>query len=505
MRLRPAALVFVFLSVGGSVRPAAAQCPDGSSPPCRSGRVAAPPPKSIAVLYFENLSPDTTDAYLADGLTEQVLSHLGRVNRLSVKRVSRLAAHRLRDSVPDYVVALGRVLSVRYIVEGSVRRAGPRLRVSARLVRTRDGIDMWREDYDRVPSDLLLLEDDIARQVARAVTGQLTPSEVTAIGLGGSRDPIAHEHYLRGNFYLSRRTAPAMTRALDEYGSAVAIDSGFVEPLARIGYTYSLCFALGAPCGGLSPDSLLNRARGVSELALARDSNSAEAWLARGSVVFGANDAPSFRLAQRALERSLALAPRNSEAWHVYGVILRAQGEDSAAAVAYHRALEIEPYRPTSLNGLGAAAFFAHDFAASSRWLDSALTLDPAFPLAYHYRARVRILLSDTTGALADAEMFLRLTGSRLIVVTRALVAALRGDTAETRRSLEYIQREVPDDFEGQAALLVALHEYEDALSILERARPLGLTLWGVLRDPELDSLRFHPRFQRLFEETRPR
>ena len=484
----------------------AAQCPDGSQPPCRPSRAAAPAaPNSVVVLYFDNLSPDTADAYLADGLTEALLFRLGQLQRLAVKRASRAVAQRVRDSVPDYAMAIGQLLRVRYVVEGSVRRAGPRVRVSTRLVRAGDGVQIWADEFDRATTDILNLEDELARRVVIGIAGRLAPGDRAALVTAPTRNPEAYMHFLKGNFYLAQRSAPALARAIEEYQSAVRIDSAFVDPLARIGYTYALCFALVAPCGGLSSDALLNRARAVSERALEQDSNSAEAWLARGSVAFGANDAPTFRLAQRALERSLALDPRNSEGWHLYGVILRAEGEDSAAAVAYHRALEIEPYRPTSLNGLGAAAFFAHDLVASGRWLDSALTLDPAFPLAYHYRARVRTLLADTTGALADAEMFLRLTGSRMIVVTRALVAALRGDTAETRRSLEYIRREVSDDFEGQAALLVALHEYDDALTVLERARPLGLTLWGVLRDPELDSLRFHPRFQRLFEETRPR
>ena len=118
-----------------AVKALVAQCPDGSAPPCRPSRVApAPVANSVAVLYFDNLSPDTADAYLADGLTEEITARLGDLPQLQIKRPSRDAVRRLRDTVPDYLVVLGRLLRVRYLVEGSVRRAGTQVLVSARLV-----------------------------------------------------------------------------------------------------------------------------------------------------------------------------------------------------------------------------------------------------------------------------------------------------------------------------------------------------------------------------------
>src|SRR5207247_481023 len=138
--LRRATVVLVLLSVTSTDR-VYAQCPDGAPPPCRTATrpVSVPAPNSVAVLYFDNLSPDTADAYLADGLTEEITSRLGGVQRLQIKRPSRDAARRLRDTVPVYLVAVGRVLRVRYLVEGSVRRAGARVRVSVRLVKAANG------------------------------------------------------------------------------------------------------------------------------------------------------------------------------------------------------------------------------------------------------------------------------------------------------------------------------------------------------------------------------
>src|SRR5207245_6918173 len=135
---------------------------------------------------------------------------------------------------------------------------------------------------------------------------------------------------------------------------------------------------------------------------------------------------------------------------------------------------------------------------------NSALAVDPGLPNAYYLRARLRMLLGDTAGARADAEAYLRLTGNRLIEVINARIAAARGDAAEARRALDQLRRDAQSDWEAHVVILVALHEYADALAILEGVQP-GLELWAILRDPELDSLRSNPRFQRLVEESRPR
>src|SRR5256885_1034686 len=182
-----------------------AQCPDGAPPPCRTATrpVSVPAPNSVAVLYFDNLSADTTDAYLADGLTEEVAARLGDIRRLMVKQASREGVRRLREASPDYRIPMGRAMAVHYLVEGSVRRAGPRVRVVARLVNAANGFRTWGQTYDRATTDLLSLQEDIATEVATAIAGQLAPAERTALAERSTVNPEAHEHFLRGNHYLS--------------------------------------------------------------------------------------------------------------------------------------------------------------------------------------------------------------------------------------------------------------------------------------------------------------
>ncbi len=164
-----------------------AQCPDGSPPPCRAtarrllGTIASA--TSLAVLYFDNLSTDTADAYLADGLTEEITSRLGDVGRLRV--TSRYAVRRFRAGVVPDVTTAGQALGVRYLVEGSVRRAGDRVRVSTRLIDAHTGFRVWGADYDRATRDLLALQEDIAREVAIQIAGRLLRTERAALATSG--------------------------------------------------------------------------------------------------------------------------------------------------------------------------------------------------------------------------------------------------------------------------------------------------------------------------------
>ena len=496
----------------------AAQCPDGSQPPCRPSRAAAPAaPNSVVVLYFDNLSPDTADAYLADGLTEALLFRLGQLQRLAVKRASRAVAQRVRDSVPDYAMAIGQLLRVRYVVEGSVRRAGPRVRVSTRLVRAGDGVQVWADEFDRATSDILNLEDELTRRVLIGIAGRLAPGDRAALVAAPTRDPEAYLHFLQGNFYLAQRSRPAFTRAIEEYTTAARLDPGFTQALGRIGYVYWLLVVYGVAYQGLSAESLLARGLAVTDRAIRQDSSSSDAWLARGALLRGAllqqgaaHDyqvaAHDYRGAQQAFERALALDVGNAEIYHVYGGFLQSIGRDSAATAAYLRAIAIEPIRPITLHALGYLAFLRRDFPDARRSLDSALSLDPALLAALDRRALLRLRLGDFAGAQADLETLWSLTQNTAyrsaIETVLALKYAAAGDTAAARAQLSRLRS---DDVLGKVLILTALHHEDEAVDLLEPLEGLGLELWNRLREPLFDELRVHPRFQQLMERVRPR
>jgi len=509
--MRRALLLVVQLGTLASWR-LSAQCPDGTPPPCRApeARTApTPPPNSVAVLYFDNLSPDTADAYLADGLTEEVTARLGEIQRLQIKRPNRAAVRRLRDSVPD-LAGLGRVLRVRYLVEGSVRRAGQRVRVSVHLVGTVDGFRVWGADYDRGAEDLLSLEEDIAREVATGIAGRLAPAERAVLGARPTRNPAAYHHYLRGNFYIAQRTETAMLRAIEEYEAALRLDPRLVKARARIAYTYALALDGEWRLGGLSPDSELTRGLAAVDRALALDSSDADAWMARGYLMFFRNPR-DLEGAVPAFERAVALDPNNDEAYHQFGYVLWTLGQDSTAVEAFRRALAIDPGRLSTMQHLGWLYLERRQFEVARRWLDSAIAQDPGFLLAYDPRTRLRLLLGDTTGARADAQVLQRLQWDPSIVdAIEAIIAAQRGDTGTAAAHIATVMRQAPDTLAPSpragvalAAVLAAAGDPERSIILLERISPSAY-VWCHLRAPEFDTIRRDPRFERLVAALRP-
>ena len=510
--LRALALL-VQLSIVASYNGLHAQCPDGSTPPCRvqpAGAAPAPSSNSVAVLYLENLSHDTTDAYLADGLTEEITDRLGAIERLQVK--SRSLVRRAQGPAPGDLMTLSRTLRVRYVVEGSVRRSGARVRVSVRLVRAADGFRVWGASFDRGAMDLLAIEADIAREVATAIGGRLLPAEQATLALRPTGHPEAYDHFMRGNYYLERRTPDAGRRAIEEYDAAVRLDPVFVKALARVAHVHAIFLIRGWQYPGLGPESLLARGLALADRALRQDSGAADAWLARGALLWSVD--PTLQSPKEALGRATRLDPANAEAWLTYGATLTHLGDTTAASRSLRQALAIDPALSIAMIVLADGAFIERRYEEARRWADSALAVDPGFHDGYAMRAVFRLYRGDTAGARGDAQSAIRVAAGEQNWEERVLaqLAAREGDTVRARGLIERLLADAPNaptvnPFYARhlAAALVALGDQQRALEVLESVRPRGAHLWFFLRSPEFDAIRSHPRFERLLDESRPR
>src|SRR5437773_2661117 len=257
-----------------------AQCADGSPPPCGrpAARPAPPAANSVAVLYFD--ARDTADAYLADGLTEDVTSLLGSVARVRVK--SPGVVRRAQRASPGDAPAIARALGVHYLLDGNVRRVGTRVRVSTRLLNGATAVAAWGDVFDRTPEELLALPSVIAREVATRVGGSAPSSETSALGTLRTHNAAAYDHFLRGNFFLALRSPEGITRALAEYREAERLDSGFAAAIGRAAYAYAIARGNYYPLPDAPLESLVGRGLGVADRALRRDSTSSDAWMARG-------------------------------------------------------------------------------------------------------------------------------------------------------------------------------------------------------------------------------
>ena len=492
-----------------------AQCPDGTPPPCRQPARAAIVPNSVAVLYFDNLSADTADAYLADGLTDEIIARLGQIERLKVK--SRMAVARYRTTTLD-PSQLGRALSVGYLVNGTVRRGAARLRVTVELLRATNGNRVWGQQYDRTDADLLAIEEDIGSAVVTAIAGRLAPAERASLAARPTRSPAAYDHFLRGNYALAQRSEAGLASAIAEHQVALQLDSTFTAALSGIAYAYALYLNAGWTVPGLPAESLLSRGMALADHALAQDSASSDAWMTRGLLLEFRNPL-TFRGVREAFERSIALNPENAEAHHQFGTALLRLGEDSAAEAAFRRALALDPTRPVTLRNIGWLRLSQRAYTDALRWVDSALVADSTFVLAHLERARLERFLGNVAGVRRDADALARFATTpgtrRLAEDARVWADAAAGDTLAARARAERLFQEMAASDSARSSLgfrdraylalaLVAAGEVDQALSTLALGSPSGLLLWPFLRSPEFDVIRDQPRFQRLVEEIRP-
>jgi TolB-like protein len=487
-------------------RSAAAQCPDGTPPPCRGAARAAgappPHPTSLAVLYFDNLSRDSGDIYLADGVTEELISRLSQVERLQVK--SRTAVQRLRGRPLNDPVAVGRSLAVAHLVSGSVLRARDRLRVTVELTRVATGNSVWSRSFDRPADDLIGTEAEIAESVAVNVGARLAPAERRRIESRPTRNPAAYDHLLRGRFAMARRTNASLLAAVREFEAALRLDSLFTSAWVALGQAYlQLANVYYSPEIGMSREEVSARGRAAVDRALRQDSTSVEALVARAIWQPAVQNRPL-------LTRAVALEPRNADAHHLLGLSLRMLGEDSAAAAAFRRAVDIEPDRVISLQNLGQTLLMSRRVAAALPWLDSAVALRPDAAFFYSSRAYAQLLVGDTAGARRTAPLIASHGSPNAREQVLAMLEARAGDSSAARARMAAVDAAMRDrdcflshDCIELSFALGVVGLRDRALAVLERIRPRGSWLAYWTGRPEFDAIRADPRFRSVVAEAR--
>jgi DNA-binding winged helix-turn-helix (wHTH) protein/TolB-like protein/Flp pilus assembly protein TadD len=449
---------------------------------------------SIAVLYFE--ARDTADAYLADGLTEDLTSLLGNMATVQVKTPG--VVRRAQKVSPGDAPAIARALGVHYVLDGNVRRVGARVRVSIRLVTGATAVATWGDVFDRRPDELLALPSEIARAVAlRMGGGPAIPSSET--GALGTRSPAAYDHYLRGNFFLARRSPDQTARALAEYREAERIDSGFAAAIGRAAYAHAIARGNYYRLPDTPIESLAVRGLVIANRALRRDSTSSDAWMARGYLLAFANPR-TMDGSVRAFQRSIALDPRNAEAHHQYGSILNWLGRLAEADREQQVALALDPGR--AITFLDLAWTHVRDTKLAVALTDSAVALDPASAFSRRWRALARLWAGDMRGAQDDAELATRLQPGDIVMESvLATVLAHAGDSSRARALMAHWPRR--NEHWLIMAALVAMGDTAAALDRLERASAVPY-LWAGLRRPEFDALHGNPRYERLLAALRP-
>ena len=332
------------------------------------------PIRSIAVLPLENLSGDPEQEYFADGMTDAVISEFARIGSLRViSRTSVMQYKKARKPLPE----IARELNVQGVVEGSVVRAGDRVRISLQLIDARDDHHLWAESYERDLRDVLALQGQIARSVARAVEAELTPGEERRLRTARVVDPEAHEAYLRGTLHVAEVSVPDAYKAIEYFDRAIERDPEYAEAYLGLAEAYRI---LGIGLGALPPAEAATRVRAATERALALDDSLARAHASLGDLLHYYEW--RWVEAEEALLRAVELSPGDSTVNNRYALYLADVGRHEEALRFHQKAVDADPLHLHWRADKALALLFAHDYERAVEETLQILEVNPRFQFA---------------------------------------------------------------------------------------------------------------------------
>jgi TolB-like protein len=454
-----------------------------------------PPPHSIAVLPFVNLSGDKEQEYFSDGLTEELLNSLAEINELQV--AARTSSFYFKGKDVDLGTVAHR-LNVGAVLEGSVRRSEHTIRITAQLINAVTGFHLWSKTYDRDLGDVLKLQTEIATAVASALKVTLLGDVAAKVELGGTRNPAAFDAYLRGaKAYSSRRDAKGLPPAIAAYTEAIRLDPHYA--LAFAGRSIALSVAAGEADNAAAVREGYDKAQADARQALALAPDLAQAHLASAIV---SDNTLDFTPAIEAYERALALAPGNAEVLRISGRFAVYMGHFDAGIAAARRAVVLDPLARQSHSALGLSLYFARRYQEAVAAFAEGISLEPGFTATYGDRGFAYYGLGDLQSARASCETTPDYWASQWCL---AVIYDKLGRHADAEAELAKMKAENGDTAAYQyAAIYAQWGNRAKALEWLEtalRLRDPGLE--NLKTDPLLDPLRQEPRFQAVMRELK--
>ncbi len=460
----PAARYPSAAKLGGDLQQLKRDTGSGRAPAPGAGAAAE---KSVAVLYFENLSGAKDDEYFRDGMTEDIITELSKISQLQLFPRAEMLAYRDK---PVTAPQVGQELNAAYVLSGSLRRAGNRLRITAQLVETRTRHSVWAERYDRQMEDVFAIQDEIAQSIAAALKVMLTESEKQAIEKAPTADVKAYDYYLRGRqfFYQFRRRGYDFARQL--FTRAIEIDPGYARAYAGVADCYSYLYMYWE-----ASEANLQAADDASRKALLLDPELAEAHVSRGLAI---SLSKRYDEAEIEFRTAIRLDPKQFEAHYFYARACVQQGKLEDASRLFEKAAEVKPddYQAPQLlgmvySGLGRKADAEATYRRAWQRAEKHLELHPDDARALYLGANSLCQLGERARSLDWARRALAIDPEDCgILYNIACVYALQGKT-------------------------------EEAIDCLEKAmtHAYWYKRWAQ-HDSDLDSLRSSPRFQSLME-----
>jgi serine/threonine-protein kinase len=440
---------------------------------------------SVAVLPFQNLSNDSADEHFSRGISEEIADALARVRNLRV--VTRRA---------------GSAADVNAVVEGSVRRAGDNVRVSARLIQNSDGRQLWSESYTRKLEDIFAVQAEIADSVAHGLQVELLGQSLGLVAVNPDVGLEAHELYLRARHAWNKRTEQQLTQSVKFFTKAIDLEPRFARAHAGLADTL-VTLAL---YGVREPKKTIPIAEDAAHLAMSIDPTLAEAHAALGCI--HAIYDWDWSEAEKAFQRSMSLNPGYATAPHWYAMqVLTPLGRFDEALAQLKLASQLDPITPAIAASPGPVLYAAGRFEESVKWHEKALKADPGFFPLYHFMGQSLIQIGENLRAINSFERALEMSDrASEVIASLAHACAISGDTRRAEALLSELSEAAAMRYVSPSLLAqvhVGLGQREKALDLLDQAlqiRAAELSWLGVR--PVFADLRTEPRFRKILESV---
>jgi adenylate cyclase len=465
------------------------------SAPSSSPSPAGVPGKSIAVLPFVNMSADKSDEYLSDGMTEELINVLTKVKRLRVPGRSACFAFKGKNE-DDIFHKVGEQLHVNAVLEGSVRKAGDKLRITAQLVNVADGYHLWSETYDRDMKDILAVQSDVAQRVVQALELQLGVEEARALTKKPTENAEAYRLYLLGRYHFNKFTRAGWTNAIHYFEQALQVDPTYALAYCGLADTYGWA-------GGqiLAGREAWAREKELALKALSLEPDLADAHLSLGVALFSAFN---FHGSEVELKRAIQLNPNLALAYDQYGWTFMAKGDFDGAIANEKKALELDPLNLLLNTDLGFFLHWARRYDEGIVQLRKTLELDPNNALAEQTLGWCLHWKGKTVDALAEFQKATTLDDLPWYKGSLGYAYAGSGDRAKVEqvlRDLDELAKKQYVSPAARASVYLGLGEKAKALDWIEKAFEDMDPLFWWNADQLYDSVRNEPRFKVLLEK----
>jgi TolB-like protein/Tfp pilus assembly protein PilF len=456
--------------------------------------------QSIAVLPLDNYSGDASQDYFAEGMTDELTSQLANISQLRV--ISRGSAMQFKGAHRPPTPEIAGKLNVDAIVEGSVLRAGDRVRITAQLIDARSDRHLWSKSFERNSRDVLALQDELASAIAREIHVRLTPAEQSRLTRAPTVNPEAYDAYLKGRYYFNRPSDENLTKAIARFEEAIEKDQTYAPAFSGLSDAYLWA---GYNEGVLTASEARPKARDAAEKAISLDANSAEAHTSLAVFkIFYEYDWPG---GEKEFRRAFALNPNYAYAHDQFGVGLAFQGRFDEAIAEGKRAIELDPLSPQIPLDNSIAFAFQGKYQAANELARKAAELDPTFFFPPWEFGWIDIQAGKVHDAIPKFRRAKAMESPAFVSAWLAYAYGASGDRARATAEVEDLKKR---SLRGSvtpfnlALVSLGLGDRGRAVDYLEQAYAADSQWLGWLKlDRTFDPLRSEPRFVALLKKLR--